>query len=145
MFIIPHSNPPYNTIFIWSTLISNPSLLIITSRVEDELPCYRPAACLLAHPAGAPGNCNLPARLSLRPPMRPPGIRKLLLSECLRISNSLTQGLIHNICVCLGGLKNQQINKYSALPFVGVRLVSCHSASCRPYSYFCYYLISNIV
>ena len=54
-----------------STFISNPSLLIITSRVEGELACYRPAACLVAHHAGVPGNCHLPARLSIRLPTRP--------------------------------------------------------------------------
>ena len=33
-----------------------------SSRVEGELPCYRPAVCLVAHPGGVPGNCHLPAR-----------------------------------------------------------------------------------
>ncbi len=63
----------------------------------------------------------------------PPCTRKLLLAKCLRIYNKVTQYLIHNSCACLGALLDQQINKYSecsssSLPFVGVRLVSCHSA-----------------
>ena len=75
------ANPPY-TIFIWSMFISSPILLIITSRVGSLLPFYRPAACLKAHPAGVPGNCHLPASLSLRPHWAP-GTRKLLLTKCL--------------------------------------------------------------
>ena len=113
------ANPPY-TIFIWSMFISSPILWIITSRVGSLLPFYRPAACLEAHPAGVPGNCHLPASLSLRPHWAP-GTRKLLLTKCLRICDKVTKGyiwstttlyaigptafawLIHNSSVYLGG------------------------------------------
>ena len=109
MFIRFAAKPPY-TIFIWPTFISKPLLTIFTSL---ELPFYRPVACLETHPAGVPGNCHLPASLSLRST----GIWKLLLAWCLRIWNKLAHGLIHNSCVCLSGLINQHINKYSVSAF----------------------------
>ena len=86
-FIIFAANPPY-TIFIWSMFISSPILWVITS----------PAACLEAHPAGVPGNCNLPASLSLRPP----GTRKLLLtvSKNLRRQSYQRLHLVNNYTVC---------------------------------------------
>ena len=161
------ANPPY-TIFIWSMFISSPILWIITSRVGSLLPFYRPAACLEAHPAGVPGNCHLPASLSLGPHWAP-DTRKLLLTKCLRICDKVTKGyiwstttlyaigptafawLIHNSSVCLGGCFGRSTNKYSSkwaiscssscLPFAGVRMVICHSAL---YGYVCYYLMQSI-
>ena len=118
------ANPTY-TIFIWSMFISSPILWVITSRVGTLFPFYRPAACLEAHPAGVPGNCHLPASLSLRPP----GTRKLLLTNCLRNCYKVTKGyiwstttlyaivpaafawLMHNSSVCLGGCFGRSTNK----------------------------------
>ena len=117
------------------------------SGVGSLLPFYRPAACLEAHPAGVPGNCHLLASLSIKPPgsrHQDTALDKVLTKLSKATSGQQLQLQCHclidqytliAVSVRVGALVDQQINlrayiscSSSCLPFVGMRLVSCHSA-----------------